>query len=90
MDIKRTAKSLSDRELAARRGPQTGFAAGYGATVPIYSELKDADRQQVLKLAARVVQDRQLVEFLGERVYRLLLEDLQGRRDRTLNYRGRF
>ena len=90
MDIKRIARSLSDKQLASRRTGETSFTTGYGATIPIQSDLKDADRQKVMQMAEQVVKDPQVVEWLGERIYKMLLEDWRERRERTLNYRGRF
>ncbi len=90
MDIKRTAKSLSDKQQASRRTGETNFTAGYGATLAIQNNLKDADRKKVMQIAKRVVKDPQVVQWLGERVYKMLLEDIRDRRERTLNYRGRF
>ena len=90
MDIKRIARSLSDKQLASRRTGETRFTAGYGATIPIQSDLKDADRRKVMQMAEEIVKDPQVVEWLAERIYKMLQEDLRDRRERTLNYRGRF
>lgn len=49
-----------------------------------------SDRNNLLKLAAKVLADPMLQRQLGERVYELMQEDLRRQKERSTNYGSRF
>lgn len=84
------ATALSDLQVQPFFKPSgdTTSTAGYAAG--IFGTSNDGDERQtaIAKAAAKVMQDPLLMRLLSERVYQLLLEDLQNQRERSRNYGG--
>lgn len=91
--LKELVRGLSQAERASRR-PPSGLAAGYNAPLSVQlasSGLSAAERQQVTKLAGDILDDREVVGLLSDRVYAMLTEDAwRGRDRRDGNYGGRL
>jgi hypothetical protein len=68
-------------------------AAGYSAPASIgsdFSKLSDKERRRIQAFVRTVMKDPLLKRRLSNRIYELLLEELQQSRERQINYGGRF
>lgn len=54
------------------------------------SNIVKNNQKAVSKLAAKVMQDRQLLLMLSDKIYELMLEDLRQQRERSTNYGRRL
>lgn len=69
-------------------------ASGYTASAQIQTNRKNNDTEanfQALSLAAdEIIKNPVKMRMLADRVYQLMLEDLQNQRERSRNYGGLF
>ena len=91
--LKEMVRGLSQAEWASRRSP-SGLGAGYSAPLSVQlasSSLSATERQQAVKLASDILDDREVVDLLSDRIYGMLVEDAWQGRDRgDANYGGRL
>ena len=91
--LKELVRGLAQSERASRR-PPSGLAAGYNAPLSVQlasSGLSATEQQQLARLAKEILDDRDVVELLSDRVYAMLIEDAWRGRDRADgNYGGRL
>lgn len=73
--------------------PHRQMSANFGwekrpFTLTINTSHEQEDSNEIVKLAAKVLEDPLLLQMLSDRVYQLMWEDLRNQRERQGNFGG--